>query len=319
MDPPFDSVITVTLNPAVDCVYEVENLRLGEHLKGRRLFRTPAGKGVNVARALVLLGHRCIAAGFVGRNELAGFEDFLQARQIQSQLLAVDGQTRENVTLIDPIAHTETHIRDVGFEVSSDDLERMSRKLSLLAKPGVLMVFSGSLPPGLFIRPFFDLIDECTQRGAVVALDAPGEVMARLGGRPLWTVKPNRDELAQLTGRSIASDRELIAVGRDLSRTIETVLVSCGAAGGYLFHRGDAQLGRVDLDPQRVVNTVGCGDCMLAGFIAGRLDGRDVPDAYRYALAVATAAAIASVPGEFDPGTVEALLHDAIVEPVVEG
>lgn len=316
MDAPFDSVITVTPNTAIDCVIEVPGFAIGAHQIGRRLLRAPAGKGVNVARALALLGHPCIAVGFVGGTALPSFEDELHAHRVQPQFLAVQGETRENITIIDPTTARATHVRDAGFAVTAEDLGRMERKLSLLSHERVLVAFCGSLPPGMEPTHLARLIDLCLDRHALVAVDADGPVLQAIRDRPLWAVKPNREELAAFAGKPTASDDDLVRVGRALHQTVEIVIVSCGAAGGYLFAEGAVCIGQVDIDPEEVVSTVGCGDSLLAAFIGARLDGRDVAEAYRYALAAATAAAVHHLPGSFDPANVVRFLSRAAVERV---
>jgi 1-phosphofructokinase family hexose kinase len=310
----FERVVTITVNPAIDCVFEVPGLTLGAHQVGRRRSRTPAGKGVNVARVLAGLGHPPVATGFVGAEEVQAFESSLAAVGARSRFLAVRGNTRENVTLIDPDAKTETHVRDAGFAVRGEDVERLARTLSGLSDAGVLVVFSGSLPRGMAPEDLDALVRVCVDRGAAVAVDADGPLLRAVQSNRLWAIKPNREELQALIGGSAESGDELIRAGRSLSDKVENVLVSCGAAGGYLFTRDRACRGRVPLDPKRVISTVGCGDALLAVFIAARLDGHDAAEAYRRALATATAAATDPLPGHVEPDRVTELLAQAAVE-----
>ena len=139
-------------------------------------------------------------------------------------------------------------------------------------------------------------------------------------GRPhIWLIKPNVAELSEIVGRKLAGDDEIIEAGRRLSQHVRTVLVSCGEAGGYAFVDGSAMMGQVTVDPQRVTNTVGCGDALLAGFVAGQLRGKDIRQSYRLALAVATAAAVSLNPGQFNPCDVDAFLAVTTVEPITPG
>ena len=309
-------IVTVALNPAVDRVIEVPGLRLGGHQRGRLISRTPAGKAVNVARALSALDVPTVVTGFVGEDCFDEYEAFLATGSVRSQLLAVAGRTRENITLVDPTAGVETHIRDAGFTIEASDFDRMKKKLNLLAGPDSLMIFSGSTPPGVTAALFRELIEIVLAKRAVVAVDTSDAALAAVAELPLWLVKPNVEELAALAGHAIDSDGEILRAGRALSKTIHTVVVSCGAAGGYVFVDGSALVGQVDLAGQKPVNTVGCGDCMLAGFVAAHLHGADVREAYRQALAVATAAAVSVNPGEFDPAAVERFARSASVESV---
>ena len=310
------TIVTVAMNPAVDRVIEVPNLSLGDHQIGRLVSRTPAGKGVNVARALSALGMSSLVTGFVGDDCFDEYETFLREASVQGQLLRVAGRTRENITLLDPVRGVDTHIRDAGFEITSEDLVRLRNKLNLLAGDGVMVIYSGSLPPGVSPEAFREMVETTLRAGALVVVDTSGPALTAVADLPLQLVKPNVDELALLVDHPISGDDEIIAAGRALSRTIQTVIVSCGSAGGYVFVAESAMLGQVDLGSRPVVNTVGCGDCLLAGFVVERAKGAPVRDAYRRALAVATAAAVNLNPGEFDPAVVDELTARTAVEPV---
>jgi fructose-1-phosphate kinase PfkB-like protein len=162
----------------------------------------------------------------------------------------------------------------------------------------------------------YAVIDSCIQRGAAVAVDAEGDALRPAADRALWAVKVNRGEFADLAGRTINADAELIACGRARSAGIGTLLVSCGDGGGYLFTGQKGFRGWVDVDPSRVVSTVSCGDCLLAGFVAGHLRAMPPCNAFRYALAVATAAAGSTEPGTFEPAAVDDLYPKTAVAPV---
>ena len=158
-------------------------------------------------------------------------------------------------------------------------------------------------------------------KGGRVAVDGSGELLRALKDRKLWLIKPNVEELAAMgedAGKPAAmSDQEVVRIGRELSRRVRVVIVSRGSAGGYLFIDGSALLGQVELFPSaRLRSSVGCGDCLLGAFIAAQLRGDDVRKSYEYALAVATAAAMDTMPGQFDPAVVTELLGRTSVEPV---
>lgn len=322
--PLFDTIITVTLNPAIDRIMEIAGFRVGGHQRGETVARVPAGKGVNVARALSELGVASIATGFVGRLQLEEYETSFGDSLVQPQFLALDGRTRENVTVIDPTSATETHLRDRGLSPTPADVGRLRNKINLLAKPDRLFVFSGSLPTGMDTSHVVELIDIVLSSGAQVAVDGPGDLLAALRDRDLWLIKPNRDELAAVdrasTGQSHAQgslgDDDIRRIASALTDRIGVVIVSSGATGGYLFSGQTSLRGHVDFDPARVRSSVGCGDCLLAAFIAAQNRGDAVESAYRYALSVATAAAYEVVPGRFDPAVIDELQSKVVVDRV---
>ena len=298
-------VITLSLNPTIDRILEVPGLRVGDHLQGRLLARQPAGKAVNVSRALVTLWTRSTVVGWVAADTAALLEDFLEDMGVRARLIPIAGQARENITLIDPQAGTETHIRDVGPTVTPPDVSRLVEVLDEVADERCLAVVTGSAPPGLSPDGWAGLVEGLLGRGATVAVDASGELLRRAAERPVWLLKPNLRELGELVGRRVESQEEILEIGRRLNRQIAVVLVTLGSGGAYAFAEGRVWRGRTRLPQTEVRSTVGCGDSFLAGFLAGCLDpGRPMPSRLQQALAVAAASALTDRPAVFEPDAV---------------
>ncbi len=297
--PGFHSIVTVTCNTAFDCVLEVPDFTVGEHLPGRYKVRHPAGKGVNVSRALASFQNASIATGFVGEQSLQEFELSLKNDFISNQFLSVAGLTRENITILDSVRSTATHIRTTGYVVTAHDIDRLKKKVSLLAKKGGLIVFSGSLPEGIEPGVFADLIQTALDKEAYVAVDTSGEALRQVIRKPLWLLKVNREELQEVVSESIGGEDNLIKAGIQLGNRISTVIVTCGEAGSYAFSGGTALMGQVDLAGETAVSSVGCGDVMLGGFISAMVSGADMRTAYIKAVAAATAAAVNPITGMF--------------------
>ncbi len=312
-----DRFITVGLNPAVDRVIEAPHFTPGAHQQVHLRHREPAGKAINVSRALAMFDRPSLATGFVGAEEVEMFDRFLAALpraglEIERRFVPVAGRTRENVTLVDPAAHVDTHLREAGFEVTSADLDRLRRTLGELAGEGVVMCFCGSLPPGVDASAFADLLRPCIDAGARVAVDTSGEALGAACALPLWLVKPNADELGEVTG----ADRQHIFDGAaTLAANIDRVLVSLGADGARLIGGGSAWAARLALNPNEVVNTVGCGDCLLGGFLSGLADGLDDRESLIRAVAAATANAASLGVAGSDVDRVRALGRRVEVEP----
>ncbi len=274
----FQRVVAVSLNPAIDRVVEVPQFRAGAHLRGRRLARYPAGKGVNVARAIVSLGQDCTVTGFVGRGEQAWYGEYLAEHaaaagsEIDCRFVAVEGRTRENISVVDPQAPVaDTHIVEEGFPVAATDLRHLQDHLAELAAAGSLVAFCGSLPQGLSIEAYVDLLKQCLAAGADVAVDASGDALRAAAELPLWLIKPNRQELAELTGRTTQGRDALLAAATPLAATIENLLVSTGGEGAMLVRQDRVLSACLDVAASEIVGTVGCGDVLLGGFLAGWL------------------------------------------------
>ena len=325
-------IVTVTLNPAIDRVMEIEQFRVGQHQRGRRLGWYPAGKGINVSRVLAVLGTRSIATGFVGRDELALFEEFLEdigGGRVVMQLLGVRGRTRENTTIMDPVLDTETHIRDEGIEVQPEDVRRVSSKVAMLARDGVMMVFAGSLSPGVSLGDFRSMLHRCHDGGARAVVDAGGKALSAVLNEDIWLLKINSSELGEVTGMPTHSQSEVVAAARSLTRdcsgNIKHVIITRAEAGAVLLSPDACLVARVFVHPGRIANTVGSGDSLLAGVLHEWSRGAGWSDAMRRGVATATANAVSRTPGiislddvrEFwDAAAVETL--DELGEPVTQ-
>ena len=293
-------IITVGLNPAIDRVIEVGDLTLGAHQEGREAFRMPAGKALNVSRVLANLGVRSVATGFLGEENRKPFEDLCRDLAITADFFHLPGRTRENVTLVDLRTRQETHIRDVGLKVDAPHLARLTKKLSMMSRPEHIVIFSGSLPPGISPQDFAGLVDVCAAGGARVAVDTTGEALAAMAGKRLWLLKPNAAELSHLAGRELKTLRQQLQAAKQLNDHVEVILFTCGAEGAYLLTRGLALHGRAPLAPQRARNTVGCGDALLGAFVAGVWRKLDMREAFRDAVACASASACTEIPAGFE-------------------
>lgn len=316
-------VVTVTLNPAVDRVLEAPQFKVGSHVRAKRIGWYPAGKGINVARVMATLGGRCIATGFVGKGELAMFEEYLERvgeGRIITQLLVIYGRTRDNVTIQDPVLDTETHIRDEGFQVQPEDVRRITSKVGMLARPGTVLAFCGSIPPGLSLGDFRSLIHRCQDPGAFVVVDTSDRVLESLRGEPLWMVKVNAQELATLSGRPADTFERAADAARSLCTShggkVEHVVATRGAEGAIFVSPGLELVSRVFVHPGRIANTVGCGDSLLAGMLYEWNRTGDWNRALRKGVATATATATSRVPGTFSLEDVQEFWDAAMVEPL---
>jgi len=316
-------VITITPNPAVDWVFEAPYFAVGEHIGARRVAHHPAGKGVNVARVLATMGVRSIATGFIGRGELRMFEEHIERHcqgRVICQLLVVRAKTRDNITIVDPVNETETHIRDQGFEVQPSDAARLESKVSLLARSGVSVAFCGSLPPGLSPMALRRMVSRSRQAGARVILDTSGEALEAMRSEKVWLVKVNARELATLAGMPTDTPEEILAAARtvhiDGGGGAENVVVTMGMEGAILIGPALALRGQVMVHPGRIVSTVGSGDSLLSGLLAGWIRTGDWTEALRDGLAAATSNATTRAAGFVDTDGVEEFRQVAMITPV---
>ncbi|MCC5829719.1 MAG: hypothetical protein JJU36_09770 [Phycisphaeraceae bacterium] len=323
-------ILTVTPNTAMDRLIEVPGLATGRHLDGRVIARYPAGKGFNVSRALANLACSNLATGWVGSEELATFESFLEAAGngvSSGQFLPTQGLTRENLTLIDPREHTEIHVRTEGFSVTARDLARLDGKLRALAGPESIVTVCGSRPKGMSVLDLADLLAWLPAAGIRIALDLSGpDLRGLLAVSPEskkkdgpvmvpWLISPNRSEFERMRGvEEGESENARLDAMLELGRRIPWVIVSAAEQGAWLGHDGRIWRACLEVSPDRIRQTVGCGDCLLAGVLSV-LSGQDSPEsALRRGVACAVANLLAERMADFTMQTVQSLESDVRID-----
>jgi len=308
-------VIAVTLNPAIDRALEVPNFEVGQHARARLVTSVPAGKGINVARGVARLGSAAVAAGFVGRGEAAAYEESLKREGVRAALCPVDGLTRTNTTVLDPVRRTTTHLREEGFAVGADDLSGLRSMLTSILNEGRAgdgqgaMVFSGSLPPGMAPGDLVSLVRHCRDAGATVVVDTGGDALrAAVDSASVHTIKPNLAELGECLGESLTAE---LAPSRaaELLGKVETVLLTLGASGAFVVRQGCREGMLCRLDASRVANTVGCGDAFLAGWLHGLESSGSPSKALRWAVAAGAASALSTTTVGYTAAEVRELLQ----------
>ncbi|MFG0331475.1 MAG: 1-phosphofructokinase family hexose kinase [Phycisphaerales bacterium] len=302
------TIVTVTLNPAIDRLIEVPNFATGAHFRGRRIDVYPSGKGITVSRVLAQLGTRNIATGLVGAQELTLFERFLNEsgdRRVHSQLLRVNGPTRDYITIVDPINDVDTYIRDVGFEALEVDIARIRSKIGLMAREDTVICFCGSTPPGMSLDTFRDMVDRSVDAGAKVVVDTTPDALQAVMDIPFWMLRTNRATARLITGIEVADRESAARAATEFAKSFGVATVSAKADGAALAAGNQCWIGHAGVHPGRVVNTVGCGDSLLAGILHEWLRSTDWVKALREGIAAASANTTSVRAGDIDLETVE--------------
>ncbi len=275
-------VYTLTLNPAIDYVANLEQLCKGQinRSKNEKIFF--GGKGINVSLILEELSVKSVATGFTAGFTGEALEKGISSPMIKSDFVSLkDGFTRINVKLRDG---SETDINGNGPEISESDLQRLYIKLDSLKK-GDLLVLSGSVPASIPNNIYEVLAQRLTEKGVLFTVDAEGELLLNTLKYKPFLIKPNDDELGEMFSVKIATPEEAIIYAEKLKDLgAQNILVSMGSKGAVLLdEKGNTHFEAAHKG--KTVNTVGAGDSMLAGFIAGYLLKND----YEYALKLGTA------------------------------
>ncbi|WP_322903494.1 1-phosphofructokinase [Paenibacillus campi] len=279
-------IYTVTLNPSIDYIVEVDELKLGELNRMKRDLKLPGGKGINVSRILNQLGAHNTAIGFLGGFTGHYIDDKLKQDQIATDFVFIGDDTRINVKL----KHgEETEINGLGPMISTDEADQLVNKLSVLTQ-GDVLVLSGSVPPSLGGDFYERLIAVCKQKGAEFVIDTTGKALLQaLPHRPLL-VKPNHHELSELFATEINSREELIAHGRKLLELgAQHVLISMAGDGALLVTKDEVY--HANVPKGQVKNSVGAGDSMIGGFVGTLVLSNDPLEAFRTGVASGSATA----------------------------
>ena len=261
-------ITTVTLNPAIDRTLTVENLHSGAVNRILSVSEKMGGKGLNVSRVLHALSVETSAIGLIGKKNLAITDDLMKQMGFHHEFLEVEGLTRTNTKIVDPSNRQTTDLNEAGFAVKASDLRTFDERVKTWAIRSDYTVLCGSLPPGLPLDTYRKIMLEHARLSEFV-LDADGPALAEGIKAHPFLIKPNLDELNKAFNQTLTAPREIVAYCRKLLETydIGMILVSLGENGSLLI-TGDAayQASALNVD---VNSTVGAGDAMLAGFLAG--------------------------------------------------
>ena len=288
-------IVTLTANPSVDRTIEVAALRPGAVIRALASRVDAGGKGVNVARALAAHGRKAKAVLPSGGAEGAQLEALLADSGLDLLIVRIAGSIRTNVTVVEADG-TTTKLNEPGPRLSGHELGALAATLRDAAASADWVVLSGSLSPGAPAGWYAEILRQLRGTRPRVAIDSSGPPLARAIAAHPDLVKPNREELAELTGRPIETIADVIGAALTLTdRGVHTVLTSLGPAGAVLARRDAAWHATAAATEPR--STVGAGDALLAGYLNAGADG---PGAL--AEAVAWGSAAAALPGSRMPG-----------------
>ncbi|MFH8532801.1 1-phosphofructokinase family hexose kinase [Streptomyces tendae] len=296
-------ILTVTLNTALDITYRVQSLRPHASHRVTEVTERSGGKGLNVARVLAALGHEVTVTGFAGgttggvvRAGLTGVQGVTDA------LVPVAGATRRTVAVVDERTGDTTQLNEPGPAVAPAEWSAFQETYEDLLTGAAAVALCGSLPPGVPVGAYGGLVRAARAAGVPVLLDTSGEPLRRgLAARP-DLIKPNADELAELTG----SHEPLRAAQAARRRGARSVVASLGAEGMLAV----TPEGRWRAAPPARVrgNPTGAGDSAVAGLLSGLVEHLPWPDRLARAVALSAATVLAPVAGEFDRAAYEELL-----------
>ncbi|HYL27118.1 MAG TPA: 1-phosphofructokinase [Candidatus Nitrosotalea sp.] len=283
-------IVTVTLNPAIDEAIAVESFVLGEINRCDFGSLDAGGKGLNASRVIHRLGRATIALGFVGGVTGAMIRAKLDDEGVPHAFDDVEEMTRLNVMLFESGSGRRSRIYLPGARVDGVRLEDLRERLASLCEGGIV-VLGGSLPPGLPVSTYRELVRWLYGRGIRTLLDASGRALAEaLEASPLL-VKPDVEEASALLGRQIENDADAFEAARELRRRgAENVVVSQGAAGAVAA--GPEGCWKAVAPCVTLRSAVGSGDSMVAGLAIALNEGRGLVEGLRLGTAAGAGTAM---------------------------
>lgn len=279
-------IYTLTLNPSIDYVIDVENLELGKVNRTSKDFKFPGGKGINVSRILGNQKIDNIALGFLGGFTGKFIEDNLNSLGVKTEFIKVKGDSRINVKIK---SNEETEINGAGPMISAENLESLFNRLDQLVE-GDILVLAGSIPSTLPKDLYLQIQKRVSKKNVKVVVDTSGKALLEAIKNKPFLIKPNNHEIEEIFDVKINSEKELIKYGKDLvSLGAENVIISMAGDGALLItkdgvFKGNAPKGEVK-------NSVGAGDSLVGGFLAKYVETKDLITSFKNGIASGSASA----------------------------
>ncbi len=296
-------IYTVTFNPALDYIIRIEDLKLGAVNRANYENVLPGGKGINVSIVLKNLGHESVALGFKAGFTGRALEDLVAASGARSGFIEVaEGMTRINVKVK---SAEETELNGIGPAITPANIDALFAQLDDLVA-GDILVISGSVPSTLPPDMYEQIMARLDGRGIDIVVDAERDLLMNVLRYHPFLVKPNNHELGAIFGVGLKTRADVVPYAKELQeKGARNVLVSMAGEGAVFV----SEKGVVSMSPApagTVVNSVGAGDSMVAGFIAGWTETGIADEAFRMGLCTGSASAFS--PNLATRAEVEALL-----------
>lgn len=308
-------ILTVTLNAAIDKRYVVESLQPGSVSRVKECTYSAGGKGLNVSRVAAITGEDVTATGFAGGHAGNYIIEALDGLNIKSDFVHISGESRSCINIYDETNRTQTELLEPGVFITDANEEDMLKKYIKLIDTCSVVAISGSVPKGMDSSLYQKMISIAKEQNKKVILDTSGKLLEEsLKAKPTM-IKPNMDEIKMLTGKELNSREELIKAAQELQKSgIEVVVISCGSDGSLAAC--EEGVFQAFVPKIEAVNTVGCGDSMIAGFAVGFSKGMSVPETLKLASAISAASAMRMETGFFRIKDMEELLPQIKVEKI---
>lgn len=281
-------IYTVTFNPSLDYIVRVKGFKAGQINRTYYENILPGGKGINVSIVLSNLGHDSTALGFMAGFTGQDIEDLMKNFGCGTDFIEVkEGFSRINVKMK---SDEETEINGQGPRITEEDIQKLYEKLDAL-KEGDILIISGSVPNTLPGDMYERIMQRLDGKGIRIIVDAERDLLTKVLKYHPWLIKPNNHELGAIYDVELKTQDEVIPYAQKLQDAgAQNVLISM-AGEGAVFISESGEVFKSPAPKGKLVNSVGAGDSMVAGFVAGYLETQDFHKAFRMGLATGSASA----------------------------
>ena len=300
-------IATITLNPSLDRTITVHGLKLDETNRWRMMHLYAGGKGIDVSRTIYEMGDETVAYGFVGGAAGRTIEILLDEEGVPFSFTPIEQETRTNFIITDTKTYRQTRIDAPGPHISERQLARFRRKMRQLSPKPDLVVAGGSLPPGIPINVYCEIVSEAKSFGIRTLLDSEGRWLEEgIKAKP-YLIKPNVHEAEELLKVELPTEEAIIkAALKIIEMGIKVAVISRGKDG--LIAATKQEVVKAVPPAVRVRSAVGAGDCTMAGLALKLVNNKPLREACQLAVAMGTAAVLT-------PGT--ELCHREAVEEIL--
>lgn len=281
-------IYTVTFNPSIDYIVKVNNLRLGTVNRTENEEFYPGGKGINVSLMLKNLGLESKALGFIAGFTGDEIEAWIKKQGCKSQFIKVEGGlSRINVKIS---SQEESEINGQGPKIEKSDIEKLYTQINQL-EDGDFLVLAGSIPNTLPENIYENICDILNRKNINIIVDATKKLLMNVLKYRPFLIKPNKSELEEIFSIKLHNEEEIIKKGRELQEYgARNVLISMAGEGAVLIWE-DGRILKSKPPKGILINSVGAGDSMVAGFLAGYLNNRNIEEAFKMGIAAGSASA----------------------------
>jgi len=289
--PSMPSIITVTLNPAIDKSTSIASLIPEKKLHCAQPLLEPGGGGINVARAIKRLGGNAQAIFLAGGYNGDLLMKLLDAEEVLYCCVPIRNDTRENIAVVDKTTNLQYRFLMPGSEIYECEWQQCLQTIER-HDGAAFIVSSGSLPGGAPVDIYARIAAIAKKKNARCIADTSGVALQLALDEGVFLIKPNLSELSALVGRKELNGKEVAEAAMNIinSKKCEVIIVSMGAAGALLITKDTVQ--QIAAPPVKIKSTVGAGDCLVAGIVHSLSNGENINKAVKFGVACGTAATL---------------------------